>query len=297
MITLRTFRNWREISLAYTLLAPSIILFTIFLFYPMFKSLYLSLHLTDPRGNVALFVGLNNFKEIFSSPAFYQSLKITLLFMLLTVPTVILLALLLAAFTHHQARGMKLFQWIYSLPVILSVGTSSVIWAMLYHPSTGILNHILHLVGIDPIFWLTDPAWALISVSIMTIWMNLGFTYIVILGGLKGIPSEILESARLDGAGGWRIFITICIPLLSPALFFVTIISIIGSFQAFGQIKILTKGGPAQATDVIVNSIYQDAFVNFQFGSGSAKALVLFAIILLLTFIQFRFIERKVHYQ
>lgn len=263
----------------------------------MIKSVYLSLHLTDPRGKVALFVGLDNYQEMFTSPDFYQSLKVTALFMLLTVPTVILLSLILAAFTHHPARGMKLFQWIFSLPVILSVGTSSVIWAMLYHPSIGILNYLLSLIGIDPIAWLTDPNWALISVSIMTIWMNLGFTYIVVLGGLKGISSEIYESARMDGAGAYRIFFTISIPLLSPVLFFVSIISIIGSFQAFGQIKILTKGGPAQSTDVIVNSIYQDAFVNFQFGSGSAKALVLFAIILLLTFIQFRFVERKVHYQ
>jgi sn-glycerol 3-phosphate transport system permease protein len=290
-------KNWREISLAYTLLAPSIIIFTIFLFYPMIKSVYLSLHLTDPRGNVALFVGLDNYKDIFSSPAFYQSLKVTVLFMLLTVPTVIFLALILAALTHHRMRGMKLFQWIFSLPVILSVGTSSVIWAMLYHPTTGTLNYFLSLIGIDPIFWLADPKWALISVSIMTIWMNLGFTYIVVLGGLKGIPSEIYESARMDGAGAWRIFFNISIPLLSPALFFISIISIIGSFQAFGQINILTKGGPAQSTDVIVYSIYQDAFVNFQFGTGSAKALVLFVIILVLTFIQFRFVERKVHYQ
>lgn len=290
-------KNWREIGLAYTLLAPSIIVFTIFLFYPMIKSVYLSLHLTDPRGNVALFVGLDNYKDMFTSPAFYQSLKVTVLFMLLTVPTVILIALILAALTHHRMRGMKLFQWIFSLPVILSVGTSSVIWAMLYHPTTGTLNYFLSLVGIDPIFWLADPKWALISVSVMTIWMNLGFTYIVILGGLKGIPSEIYESARMDGAGAWRIFFNISIPLLSPALFFISIISIIGSFQAFGQINILTKGGPAQSTDVIVYSIYQDAFVNFQFGTGSAKALVLFAIILVLTFIQFRFVERKVHYQ
>lgn len=290
-------KNWREISLAYALLAPSLLLFTLFLFYPMLKSIYLSLHLTDPRGNVALFVGLDNFKDIFTSKAFYQSLKVTALFMLETVPTVIALALGLAALTHQRMRGMKLFQWIFSLPVIISVGTGSVIWMMLFHPSVGMLNYLLGFIGLEPIFWLADPKWALFSVSLMTVWMNLGFTYIVLLGGLNNVPAEIYESAKMDGASGWTTFTRIAIPLISPAIFFVSIVSVIGSFQAFGQINILTKGGPAQSTDVIVNSIYQDAFVNFQFGTGSAKAIVLFTIILILTFIQFRFVERKVHYQ
>lgn len=290
-------KDWREIGLGYALLAPSLALFSIFLFYPMIKSVYLSLHLTDPRGNVALFVGLDNYQAMFASPAFYESLKVTMMFMLMTVPPSMIVALALAALTCHKGAGMRLFQWIFSMPVIISVGTGSIIWMMLFHPSVGMLNYWLDLAGMDPIFWLADPNWALLSVCIVTVWMNLGFVYIVMLGALKGIPPEIYESAKIDGAGAWRTFFRISIPLVSPSLFFVGIVSVIGAFQAFGQINILTKGGPAQATDVIVYSIYQDAFVNFQFGTGSAKALVLFVIILILTVIQFRLVERKVHYQ
>ncbi|WP_239696902.1 carbohydrate ABC transporter permease [Paenibacillus oryzisoli] len=286
-----------ETLLGYVFLAPSLVLFAVFLFYPLIQTFYLSLHETDPRGRVASFVGLDNFTAIFTSERFYQSLGVTGLFTLLTVPTVIVIALLLAAFTHNPLKGMRIFQFIFSLPVVLSVGTSAVIWMMLFHPSVGMLNYLLQLVGVEPIAWLTDPRWALLSVSMMTVWMNLGFTYIVLLSGLQGVPDEIYDSAKIDGSGPVRTFVQIVLPLLSPTIFFVTIVSIIGAFQSFGQIHILTKGGPVNSTDVLVYSLYQDAFINFRFGTGSAQALVLFTIILIFTVIQFKVFERKVHYQ
>ncbi|OXM83653.1 carbohydrate ABC transporter permease [Paenibacillus rigui] len=294
--SLRTL-HLREALLSYVFLAPSLLLFGVFLFYPLVKSVYLSLQLTDPRGRVAAFAGLDNFSELFASEKFYQSLKVTLSFTLLTVPTCIILALLLAALSHNKLRGMRVFQFIFSLPIAISVGTGSVIWMMLYHPSVGILNYLLSFVGASPVGWLTDPAWALISVSIMTIWMNLGFNYIVLLSGLQGVPEDIYDSAKIDGSGPVRTFVQLTLPLISPTLFFTAIVSIIGAFQSFGQIHILTKGGPMNTTDVVVYNIYQDAFVNFRFGMGSAQALVLFAIILILTLIQFKFFEKKVHYQ
>ncbi|MFD0681662.1 MULTISPECIES: carbohydrate ABC transporter permease [unclassified Paenibacillus] len=294
--SLRNLR-FRENLLACLFLAPSLLLFGIFLFYPLVKSVYLSLHLTDPRGRIAAYVGLENFQELFLSEKFYQSLKVTLSFTLLTVPTCILIALLLAALTHNKLRGMRAFQFIFSLPIAISVGTGSVIWMMLYHPSVGILNYFLSLVGIQPIGWLTDPAWALVSISIMTVWMNLGFNYIVLLSGLQGVSEDIYDSAKIDGSGPVRTFVQLTLPLVSPTLFFVFIVSVIGAFQSFGQIHILTRGGPMNTTDVVVYNIYQDAFINFRFGIGSAQALVLFAIILVLTLLQFKFFEKKVHYQ
>lgn len=294
--SLRSVR-FKEQALAYVFLAPSLLLFGVFLFYPLLKSVYLSLHLTDPRGRIAAFAGLDNFKELFASDAFMKSLQVTLSFTLLTVPTCIILALLLAALTHNKLGGMRWFRFVFSLPVAISVGTGSVIWMMLYHPSLGTLNYFLTLMGLNPVNWLTDPAWALVSVAIMTIWMNLGFNYIVLLSGLQGVPEDIYDSARIDGSGPLRTFARITLPLVSPTLFFVGIVSVIGAFQSFGQIHILTKGGPMNSTDVIVFNIYQDAFVNFRFGIGSAQALVLFAIILILTAVQFRFLEKKVHYQ
>ncbi|MGN7358128.1 carbohydrate ABC transporter permease [Paenibacillus sp. SAF-054] len=288
---------WKEHLLAYAFLAPSIVLFFTFLFYPMLKSVYLSMTITDPRGQVAEFVWFENFVTLLKSHQLYSNLSVTLLFILYTVPTSLIWSLLLAAITHNKLRGMKVFQFIFSLPIVISVGTGSIIWFLLFHPTAGMLNYFLSLIHIQPIPWLTDPAWALISISLMTIWMNMGFLYIVLSSGLQGIPEELYESAKIDGSGPVRTFVRIVLPLLSPTIFFALIVSVIGAFQAFGQIHILTKGGPINSTNVIVYSIYQDAFVNFRFGIGSAQALILFFIILVLTVVQFKVLEKKVHYQ
>lgn len=293
----RKAEQWRELALGYFFLAPSLLLFAVFLFYPLVKSVYLSLQLTDPRGRVAAFAGFDNYRELLTSAEFYHSLGVTALFTVYTVPVGVIVALVLAAMTHRPLRGMKALQWIFSMPVAISAGTGSVIWQMLYHPTTGTLNYFLKLAGLPTINWLTDPSWALLSISLMTVWMHSGFLYIVLLGALKGIPADLFESAQLDGAGAFRTFRSITLPLLSPTLFFATVVSVINSFQSFGQIRILTEGGPVHSTDVMVYKIYRDAFVNFQFGTGSAQALVLFVLILILTVVQFGVLERKVHYQ
>ncbi|KKO55295.1 glycerol-3-phosphate ABC transporter permease [Paenibacillus sp. DMB20] len=294
--SIKKFRR-REIFLAYVCLAPSLLLFGAFLFYPLLKSVYLSLFLTDPQGRVAQFVGLDNFKEILASDMFYKSFGNTMLFIILTVPTGIAAALLLAALTHNKLKGMKIFRFVFSLPMAVSVGTGSMIWMILYHPTLGVLNYFLSIAGIEPVQWLTDPKWAMLSVAIMTVWMNLGFNYILMLSGMQGVAEDIYDSAQIDGSGPLRTFFWITMPLISPTLFFTLVVSVIGAFQAFGQINILTKGGPMNSTNVIVFNIYQDAFINFRFGIGSAQALILFAIILLLTVLQFKFVEKRVHYQ
>lgn len=287
----------RENALAYAFLAPSLILFIVFLFYPILKTVYLSLHSTDPTGQVAAYVGFDNFRTLFESGLFWTGMKVTILFSLLTVPTGILLALVLAALTHNLRFGRRFFQFSFSLPLVLAVGSSSVIWRFLFHPTLGMLNYFLGLVGVYPIPWLISPDWALLSISLMTVWMNLGFNYIILSSGMQGIPDELYESAKIDGAGAATTFRVITMPLLSPTLFFVLVVSIISAFQSFGQINILTSGGPTNSTSVFVYSIYRESFVNFRFGTGSAQALMLFLVILVLTFIQFRWVERKVHYQ
>ncbi len=287
----------QEYSLAAFFLAPSIALFAIFLFYPLVQSVYLSLHSTTPRGDVAKYIGLRNFERLFESGGFLNSLWVTVQFMLFTVPTSIMLALILAAICRTHLRGSKVFRFIFSLPIAISVGTGSVIWMMLFHPTLGMPNYLLQLIGLPGIQWLTSPSWGLISISIMTIWMNVGFLFILLLGGMEGVSEEIYESARMDGSGPIRTFVRLTLPLISPTLFFASVTSIIGAFQSFGQINILTKGGPVNSTNVLVFNLYQDAFVNFRFGSGSAQALVLFVLILILTIIQFKFGEKKVHYQ
>ncbi|MFC0212509.1 carbohydrate ABC transporter permease [Paenibacillus chartarius] len=287
----------RENVLAIGFLAPSLLLFGIFLFYPLIQSVYLSAHLTDPRGRIAAFVGLDNYVTLLSSEAFWNSLKVTGLFTLYTVPTGIVLGLIMAALTHTKLRFMRVFQFVFSLPLALSVSTTAVIWMMLFHPTLGMFNYFLQSAGLAPVQWLTDPANALLSISLMTVWMHSGFNFIVLLSGMQGISDDIYDSARIDGSGPIRTFVQIVTPLLSPTIFFLIIVSIINAFQSFGQMHILTKGGPAGATEVLVYSIYKEAFVNYQFGTGSAMALVLFVIILILTIVQFTVLEKKVHYQ
>lgn len=289
--------RWRDNAAGYLFLAPSLLLFAVFLFYPIAQTVYLSFHLTDPRGRIVEAVGFDNYTALFKSAAFWNSLKVTGLFTLLTVPAGLALGLLTSALTHTKRKGMRAFQFVFSLPLALSVSTSSVIWMMLFHPTTGMLNYFLASAGLQPVQWLTDPHRALLSVGIMTVWMHSGFAFIVLLSGLQGISEDLYDSAKIDGSGPFRTFVQIVMPLLSPTLFFLLIVSVINAFQSFGQIHILTKGGPAGSTNVLVYSLYNEAFVNYQFGTGSAMALVLFAVILLLTLIQFKVLERKVHYQ
>ncbi|MFC4388897.1 carbohydrate ABC transporter permease [Gracilibacillus marinus] len=278
-------------------LSPSIILFTVFLFYPMFKTMYLSFFLTNSSGATTVFVGLDNYKAIFTSPLFVQSLKVTFLFVLYTVPGTIIVSLFLAILANEKLRGVGIFRTIFSSTMGISVAAASVFWMFLFHPTVGWLNQILDVFGIEAIGWLTDPEWALFSVSISTIWMNIGFTFLILLGGLQSIDSYLYESADIDGASYVYKLFRITIPMLSPTLFFVITVSFINAFQTFGQIDMLTRGGPQNETNVIVYSIYQEAFMNYQHGAASAQAIVLFVIILILTLIQFKLGERKVHYQ
>ena len=179
----------------------------------------------------------------------------------------------------------------------VSVAAASVIWLFLFHPSIGMFNHVLQLLHLPQVQWLVDPNWALFSVALTTIWMNTGFSFLILLGGLQNIDTTLYESAQIDGASYAYRLRRITLPMLSPTLFFIVTISLINAFQTFGQIDILTKGGPTQATNLIVYSIYREAFINYQFGSASAQAVILFSIILVVTLLQFIFVEKKVHYQ
>lgn len=278
-------------------LFPSLILFSIFLFYPMLRTMYLSLYVTDHQGNPVQFVGIENFVYLLKDASFLQSAKATLLFVCYTVPASVFLALCLALMANEKLKGIGLFRTFFSSTMGMSVAASSVIWMFMYNPSIGVINKVLSLFGISDVQWLLDPKIALISVAISTIWMNTGFTFLILLGGLQNIDSSLYESARIAGVSYWYQLRKVTLPLLSPTLFFVTTVSLIHSFQTFGQIDILTKGGPMDATNVIVYSIYKDAFINYNFGSASAQAVILFFAVLVVTFLQFKFGERKVHYQ
>lgn len=291
---------WRKSLNARTALLylfPSILLFAVFIFYPMFRTIYLSFFLTDQQGSAALFVGFENYAYLFESKEFRNSIKATVLFVLYTVPTGVIIALFLALIANERLKGIGFFRTVYSSTMGISVAASSVVWLFLFHPSIGMFNRLLNVMNLPGVQWLLDPDWALVSISISTIWMNIGFSFLILLGGLQNIDEYLYESARIDGAGYWYQLRRITIPMLSPTLFFIITISLINAFQTFGQVDILTKGGPSQATNLIVYSIYREAFVNYQFGTASAQAVFLFICILIVTILQFKLGEKKVHYQ
>ena len=288
--------RWRETLLAAALLAPSLVLLGLFTFYPLLRSAYLALYRTDPFGQASTFVGLAQYWDELRSPAFRNSLLVTALFALYTVPSGLGLGLVLALLGNQRLRGIGVFRTIFSSTIASSVAVASVMWLTLLHPTIGVINYALRELGGRPITWLNDPRWALVAVSLTTIWLNLGFTFIVIIAGLQAVPEELYESARVDGAGPFACFRHITLPMLSPTLFFATVVLTIIAFESFGQIDMLTQGGPLDRTNVLVYSIYSEAFRHFNQGVAATRAVILFLIVLVLSIIQFRFLEKRTFY-
>jgi sn-glycerol 3-phosphate transport system permease protein len=282
------------------MLVPCLVVFGLFIIWPLGKSVSLSLHGSDLFGRPDAYVGLQHYRDMFGSAEFRHILGVTFAFVLLTVIPSVLGALVVVLLLEQHIRGIRLFRTAFALPFAFSVASASVIFATIYNPAIGLANGLLGRFGLGPIGWLTDPSWALISVSITTVWMSIGYNVLVLSAGIGAIPAEITEAATLDGAGGWRASRHITIPLLGPQLFFLVVISTIQSLQGFGQIKILTpEGGPEQSTKTLVYSIYHTAFANnaSDFGAASAQAIVLLVILLTCTAIQFGVLERRVHYK
>ncbi|KYD29261.1 sugar ABC transporter permease [Geobacillus sp. FSL W8-0032] len=287
-------KAWME-GMVYLL--PSLLLFGVFLFYPLARTLYLSMFSTNYQGAPIRFVGWAHFAALFQDESFWHSVKTTFFFAALTVPTTVAIAFCLALLVHEKRKGIGIFRTLFASTMGMSVAVASIIWMFMYNPAIGIMNRLLSALGFPAVSWLLDPDTALYAVAIATIWMNIGFTFLLLLAGLQNIDPSLYESARIAGLSYWRQLWTVSVPLLSPTLFFVTTVSLIQALQTFGQIDFLTKGGPVDATNVFVYAIYREAFVNYQFGFASAQAIVLFVIIAAITFLQFRFAERKVHYQ
>ena len=292
-----TSRDTRALGTGVAYLAPSLVLFAAFVFIPLAQSIYLSFFNTRATGAISTFAGVDHYTELLASEAFRTGLLATTLFALYTVPLGITLGLVLAVLLNQRLRGINVFRTMMSSTIAISAAVGALIWLMLLNPSLGLLNYVLSFIGIRGPEWLLQPTTAIIAVSLTTIWLTLGTNIIVLLAGLQGIPEEIYEAARLDGARGLRMFTRITVPMVSPSLFFLLVVNTIHVLQAFTQIHLLTRGGPVDSTRVLVYSIYQDAFQNFQFGYASAQAVILLLLVMALTLIQFRFVERRVHYQ
>lgn len=277
----------------YLYLIPALLVFCTFVFFPFFKTIWLSVSLTNIKGQVVEFVGLENFIEIFTSTRFLNSIVLTLEFVLLVAVPSIIIGLILALLANDRVKGSRSYELMFSLPMAIASAPAAIIWTILLHPTNGIINYVLK----SEVKWLTDPKIALITVAIVTVWLNIGINFIFLLTGLKNIPQDLLESVEIDGGNYISKVAYIILPLLSPQLFFVVFMNLTSSFQAFAQIRLLTQGGPGDATNVVVHSIYREAFFNGRFELACAQSIVLFAMMLFVTFLQFRFEKKGVHYQ
>ncbi len=287
-------RRTREAGLAYAFILPSLVVFGVFVFYPFVHNFYLGFYRTPPfPGLHNRYVGFDQYRTVLTSHDFLSSLRITVEFVLLTVPAGLALGLGLAVLANQRLRGIGVYRTIFSSTVATSVAVASVIFGTLFNPVVGLLPWL----GLQTKPALLDnPHWALVAVAITTVWQNIGLAFILMSSGLQAVPEDLLEAARVDGAGTWTRFRRVTLPLLSPTVFFAVVVGSIIAFQAFGQIDLLTQGGPLKRTNVLVYYIYSSLRVDNNDGKAAVLAVALFGITLVLTLIQVRVLERRVHY-
>lgn len=286
----------RETLAAYGFLLPNLLGFLAFTMLPVIAALLISFTNWDLL-RPAEWVGFANYERLLTDPLFHRVLRNTLVYVLGTVPVQMLLALLIALALNQRIPGQIFFRTAFFMPVIASTVAVALVWRWIYHADFGLLNSALYALGVsDPPSWLSSTRWALPAVIIMSIWQQIGFSMVLFLAGLQGVPQTLYEAARIDGANTFQRFRFITIPLLSSTTFFVLVIGIINSFQVFDQALVMTNGGPANATNTIVFNIYRYGFQFFQMGYAAAMAWVLFALIFIVTVVQFRYQRNWVHY-
>jgi|1186.fasta_scaffold00864_3 multiple sugar transport system permease protein len=293
-------RRWnrREAIAGYLFVAPSLIHFLVFTVYLMVSSLVISTWVWDlltPHEQR----GLYNYRTLlFHDPIFRTAFKNTLLYALYTIPTGMILGLLLALAVNTKLRGISIFRAAYFLPVVVPVVATAIMFRFLYNPDFGLINWGLNQIGIGGRDWLGDPDTALPAIAAMSVWQGLGWTMTFFLVGLQAIPRQLYEAAEVDGAGRWMRFRHITWPLLTPMTFFILVTQTIGSLQgAFDQVYLMTQGGPGYATYTNAFYLYSQAFRYFHYGYAAAYAWVIFAVIVFATFLQFRFLSRRINYE
>jgi multiple sugar transport system permease protein len=277
----------QQARLGMLFVSPAMILFAIFVVLPAFSALYLSFTkydiLTSPQ-----WVGFDNYRRILDDTLFRRSIRNILTYCAMYVPAMIVLSLLLATALNRKRPGMTIFRAIYYLPVVTSPVASATVWTWILNKDFGAVNQLLGYIGIDGPAWLSNSDTALYAIVLVTLWGGLGGNMVIYLAGLQGVPAELTEAARLDGAGTWQVFRDITWPMLRTTTLFVVTVTLIGSFQLFDQAYVMTQGGPGYATLTPVYSIYQNGFNRLQMGYASSQAFVLFIVILAITIIQLR---------
>lgn len=290
-------RKIKNNLVGYSFILPNLIGYTIFIFLPVCFSLILSVMEWDGSRNPMVFVGIENFKRLLGDSTFRISFVNTIKYAVFTVPITVVASLLLAVLLNKKIKGIAVFRTSFFFPYIASLVAVGAVWNMLFQPEYGPINNLLRAIGIaNPPRWVVSTKWAMMAVIIVSIWKFMGYYMIVYLAALQGISPALYEAASIDGANGWRKLRYITIPLLTPTTFFVMMMLTIQCFKVFDLIYVMTGGGPGRSTNVLVNFIYNSAFVKFEFGYASAAAIILFAIVLVVTLIQFRGEKKFVKY-
>jgi multiple sugar transport system permease protein len=277
-------------------LAPTLIGLAVLSAGPVLATLAISLTEWDLLRAPQL-VGLDNFVQLASDERFLKALRNTAFYTVVSVPIGMLISLFLALALNQTIRGIAWIRTAYFLPVVTSTIAIALVWQWIYSPDAGLLNQFIGLFGIPPQKWLSNPTLAMPAIVAMSVWQGLGTNIIIFLAGLQAIPTELLDAASVDGAGRWARFRNVVLPLLTPSIFFTGVLSLIGSFQVFDQVFVLSRPRPTDATITVVYFIYENGFKFFKMGYATAASWILFLIVAVFTAIYFRSQNRWVHYQ
>lgn len=293
----RTRSRRRRSWLAFALLAgPNVLLLLVFVYRPLLESLYLSTLQWNLGSPVARFIGLGNYREWFTSPDTAQVLLATGVFTVVTVGGSLVLGLGLALALDRKLPGRAVARTVAFAPYVLSGFAVGILWLFIFDPRYGLMSTLLQAVGMSSPQWYTDPPWPLVMIIVVYVWKNLGYVALIYLAGLQAIPQDVRDAAALDGATSARTLRSIVLPLLTPTTFFLLVTMLLSSLQSFDIIQAMTKGGPLGSTTTLMYQIYEEGFVNGRAGYASAGATILFVLLLAVTAVQLRFVERKVHY-
>lgn len=282
--------------LPYLLVAPQLAITLIFFFLPAGQAIYQSVLMQDPFGLSTEFVGLQNFETLLSDPNYVSSFKITMVFSALVAFLGLAISLLLAVCADRVLRGASAYKTFLIVPYAVAPAVAGVLWMFIFNPTLGVLSYVMRMFGID---WnyLVDADQALALLVIAAVWKQVSYNFIFFLAGLQAIPKSLLEAAAMDGAGPFRRFWTVVFPLLSPTTFFLLVMNIVYAFfDTFAIVDATTMGGPGQDTNILVYKVFVDGFRNMDFGGSAAQSVILMVMVIILTVIQFRFIERRVNY-
>lgn len=289
-------RRTREYLAFLAFAGPNIVMIALFTYRPLLSNIYYSTLDWNLGSRTATPVGLGNYARWFADPASSRVVAVTAVFTVATVGATLVLGLLLAAALNQRIRGRTGARAVIFAPYVLSGVGVGLVWLFIFDPTYGALAALLRLWGVTGPDWYLDRRWALLMVIIVYVWKNLGYAAVVYLAALQTVPQDVLDAASLDGAGTVRRFLRITLPLLSPTTFFLVVTTMLSSLQSFDLIHVMTKGGPLDGTTTLMYQVYVEAFVNGRAGYSAAVATILFAVLLLVTLLQMRFLERKVHY-